>query len=188
MAFHGQNDTEDLIVGGGLPWDRAHTVLKARLAARIANALRAVTDDPPAVVVRPSGPLAGAQQRNIVNRVTAAGNGIQLEQPPSVRDDEQQRDVIAEAVARSTPSSCRGRGRRVPRGSRSDSAQVSVGAASAVDAIVVDTAADAESQAVRDVVDTSVSTRNDASKFVAPWWWGSPLRGMGVFGELAPAG
>ena len=50
-------------------------------------------------MVRPSGPSAGAQQRNIVNRVTAAGNGIQLEQPPSVRDDEQQRDVIAEAVA-----------------------------------------------------------------------------------------
>jgi hypothetical protein len=61
-------------------------------------------------------------------------------------------------------------------------------AASAVDVIVVDTAADAESQAVRDVVDTSVSTRNDPSKFVGPWWWGSPLRGMGVFGELAPAG
>jgi hypothetical protein len=35
---------------------------------------------------------------------------------------------------------------------------------------------------------TSVSTRNDPSKFVPPWWWGSPLRGMGVFGELAPAG
>ena len=99
VAFHGQNDTEDVVVGGGRPRDRAHTMLKARLAARIADALRAVTDDPPAVVVRPSGPLAGAQQRNIVNRVTAAGNGIQLEQPPSVRDDEQQRDVIAEAVA-----------------------------------------------------------------------------------------
>jgi phage replication-related protein YjqB (UPF0714/DUF867 family) len=49
--------------------------------------------------VRRSGPLAGAQRRNIVNRVTTRGNGIQLEQPAGVRNDEEQREAIARAVA-----------------------------------------------------------------------------------------
>ena len=58
-----------------------------------------MTDDPPAVVVRRSGPLGGAQQSNIVNRVTAAGNGMQLEQPASVRTNKRRREAIAQAVA-----------------------------------------------------------------------------------------
>jgi phage replication-related protein YjqB (UPF0714/DUF867 family) len=99
IAFHGQNDTEAVVVGGGLPDSAPHTKLKTRLAAKIHTALSAVTDDPPPVVVRRSGPLGGAQQSNIVNRVTAAGNGMQLEQPASVRTDKAQRDAIAEAVA-----------------------------------------------------------------------------------------
>jgi phage replication-related protein YjqB (UPF0714/DUF867 family) len=56
-------------------------------------------DQPPAVEVRCAGPLAGAERRNIVNRVTAGGNGIQIEQPFGVRDDEEQREAIARAVA-----------------------------------------------------------------------------------------
>lgn len=99
VAFHGQNDSEAVIIGGGLPRDKAHTALKMRLRSRVHDALRAVMDRPPAVVVRRSGPLAGAQQRNVVNRVTTRGNGIQLEQPAPVRTDEQQRDAIARAVA-----------------------------------------------------------------------------------------
>lgn len=99
IAFHGQTDSADVIVGGGLPRSRPHTALKARLAARIREALEAVADDPPAVVVRRSGPLAGAEQSNVVNRLTAAGNGLQLEQPPSVRSDRDQREAIAGAVA-----------------------------------------------------------------------------------------
>jgi phage replication-related protein YjqB (UPF0714/DUF867 family) len=99
VAFHGQNDSEAIIIGGGLPQDRAHTARKLALRSRVQNALRAVMDHPPAVEVMPSGPLAGAEQRNIVNRVTAHGNGIQLEQPIAVRNDEQQRDAIARAVA-----------------------------------------------------------------------------------------
>jgi phage replication-related protein YjqB (UPF0714/DUF867 family) len=99
IAFHGQDDSPAVVVGGGLPRSRAHTALKAKLSERIQAALRAVTDDPPPVVVRRFGPLAGAQQSNIVNRVTAAGNGIQLEQPGAVRTDTKQRDAIAEAVA-----------------------------------------------------------------------------------------
>lgn len=99
VAFHGQNDSEAIIVGGGLPRNKAHTALKTRLASRIHDALEAVMDKPPAVEVRRSGPLAGAERRNIVNRVTARGNGIQVEQPLGVRDDEEQRDAIARAVA-----------------------------------------------------------------------------------------
>jgi phage replication-related protein YjqB (UPF0714/DUF867 family) len=99
IAFHGQDDSPAVVVGGGLPRSKAHTALKTRLSARIQAALRAVTEDPPPVVVRRSGPLAGAQQSNVVNRVTAAGNGIQLEQPAAVRTDAKQRDAIAEAVA-----------------------------------------------------------------------------------------
>ena len=99
VAFHGQNDSEAIVIGGGLPRDKAHTALKMRLRSRVHDALRAVMDRPPAVVVRRSGPLAGAQQANVVNRVTARGNGIQLEQPAAVRTDEQQREAIARAVA-----------------------------------------------------------------------------------------
>jgi phage replication-related protein YjqB (UPF0714/DUF867 family) len=99
VAFHGQNDTEAIVVGGGLPRDTAQTALKTRLASLIRDALRAVMPDPPPVVVRRSGPLAGVERANIVNRVTVAGNGIQLEQPAAVRTVKQQRDAIAGAVA-----------------------------------------------------------------------------------------
>jgi phage replication-related protein YjqB (UPF0714/DUF867 family) len=99
VAFHGQNDSEAIIVGGGLPRDAAHTALKLALRSAIADALRAVTEEPPAVVVRRSGPLAGAERANIVNRVTVAGNGIQLEQPAAVRIATEQRDAVARAVA-----------------------------------------------------------------------------------------
>ncbi len=51
------------------------------------------------VEVRLCGPLAGAQRKNIVNRVTVRGNGIQIEQPAAVRDDEAQREAVARAVA-----------------------------------------------------------------------------------------
>ena len=99
IAFHGQNDSAAILVGGGLPRVREHTALKTRLASRIGEALRAVMEDPPPVVVQRSGPLAGAERANIVNRVTATGNGIQLEQPAGVRVVKQQRDAIAQAVA-----------------------------------------------------------------------------------------
>jgi phage replication-related protein YjqB (UPF0714/DUF867 family) len=99
IAFHGQNDREAVVVGGGLPSDPEQTELKTTLAAKIHASLQAVTDDPPAVVVSRLGPFAGAQQSNIVNRVAAAGNGMQLEQPASVRTDKRQREAIAHAVA-----------------------------------------------------------------------------------------
>ena len=69
------------------------------LRSQIRDALQAVMNDPPAVVVMQSGPLAGVERANIVNRVTAAGNGIQLEQPAAVRTVKKRRDAIAQAVA-----------------------------------------------------------------------------------------
>jgi phage replication-related protein YjqB (UPF0714/DUF867 family) len=99
VAFHGQNDSEAIIVGGGLPQNKAHTMQKTALASQIEEALRAVTSDPPRVEVRLCGRLAGAERRNIVNRVTVAGNGLQLEQPLAVRKNEEQRQAIAGAVA-----------------------------------------------------------------------------------------
>lgn len=99
VAFHGNNDSEAVVVGGGLPADEAQTELKGKLAARIHDALGAVTPDPPPVEVSLYGPLAGALRANIVNRVTERGNGVQIEQPLAVREDVEQRDAIARAVA-----------------------------------------------------------------------------------------
>jgi phage replication-related protein YjqB (UPF0714/DUF867 family) len=99
VAFHGNNDSEAVIVGGGLPRNNAHTALKTRLAAQIRSELEAVMDHPPAVEVTLFGPLAGAQRNNIVNRVTVRGNGIQIEQPLAVRNHVPQREAIARAVA-----------------------------------------------------------------------------------------
>ena len=99
VAFHGQNDTEAVVVGGGLPRDDEHTALKTELSSRIRIALEAVMNRPPVVEVELFGPLAGAQRKNIVNRVTVRGNGIQVEQPAGVREDEVQREAIARAVA-----------------------------------------------------------------------------------------
>jgi phage replication-related protein YjqB (UPF0714/DUF867 family) len=99
VAFHGNNDCEAIIVGGGLPRNDAHTALKSTLASQIHSALEAVMDRPPAVEVQSSGPLAGVQRHNIVNRVTVLGNGVQLEQPLAVRNHVPQREAIARAVA-----------------------------------------------------------------------------------------
>lgn len=99
IAFHGNNDCDAVIVGGGLPRDSDHTELKKTLASRIQSALEAVMDEPPAVRVKLSGPLAGTQRRNIVNRVTVQGNGTQIEQPLAVRDEVAPREAIARAVA-----------------------------------------------------------------------------------------
>jgi phage replication-related protein YjqB (UPF0714/DUF867 family) len=99
VAFHGHNDSETIVIGGGLPRSDAHTELKLRLRSTILRALETVTDHPAPVEVRRCGPLSGAEPDNIVNRVAVAGNGIQLEQPLAVRRDKRQRATIARAVA-----------------------------------------------------------------------------------------
>jgi phage replication-related protein YjqB (UPF0714/DUF867 family) len=99
VAFHGQNDSDAIVVGGGLPRNTAHTAVKTALASQIEEALGAVTSDPPAVEVGLCGPLAGAERRNVVNRVTVGGNGLQLEQPLAVRKNKEQRRAVARAVA-----------------------------------------------------------------------------------------
>jgi phage replication-related protein YjqB (UPF0714/DUF867 family) len=98
VAFHGHNDSEAIVIGGGLPNDDRQTALKQKLRSMLSQALRTVTDRPPPIEVRRSGPLAGVQPENIVNRITIAGNGIQLEQPLAVRADERQRSAVARAV------------------------------------------------------------------------------------------
>jgi phage replication-related protein YjqB (UPF0714/DUF867 family) len=100
VAFHGHDDSTVVVVGGGQPRDNKHTALKTQLSCKIRDALSEVTAEPPDVAVRLSGPLAGIGRRNIVNRVTARGNGIQIEQPPGVRDDPEQRKAVASAVAK----------------------------------------------------------------------------------------
>ncbi len=99
LAFHGHNDSEAVVVGGGLPRNDAHTALKTELSSKIRIALEAVMDEPPVVEVGLFGPLAGAQRKNIVNRVTVRGNGIQIEQPVAVREDDAPREAIARAIA-----------------------------------------------------------------------------------------
>jgi phage replication-related protein YjqB (UPF0714/DUF867 family) len=99
VAFHGQNDSDAIIVGGGLPQDAPHTALKTTLSERLRDALRDATQHPPAVEVRRRGSLAGIERANIVNRVTVRGNGIQLEQPAAVREDDEQRAAVVRAVA-----------------------------------------------------------------------------------------
>jgi hypothetical protein len=83
----------------GLPSDSAQTALKHRLGSTIRRELQAVTTCSPRVEVPLSGPLAGTEPQNIVNRVTVAGNGIQLEQPLAVRANPRQRMATARAVA-----------------------------------------------------------------------------------------
>ena len=85
----------EVIVGDGEVGDE-HAAFKKRLCERIAAALPGVT-----IRVKTSGDLAGAQPANIVNRVTKLGNGIQIEQPRSVRRDDVQRAAIANAVVES---------------------------------------------------------------------------------------
>jgi phage replication-related protein YjqB (UPF0714/DUF867 family) len=99
VALHGHDDSDVVVVGGGRPGDETHTKLKEELASRIRDALSEVTAEAPEVEVELFGPLAGAERRNIVNRVTARGNGIQIEQPIGVRSDPEQREAIAGAVA-----------------------------------------------------------------------------------------
>jgi hypothetical protein len=62
VAFHGHNDSEAIVVGGGLPRNDAHTALKTELGSKIRIALEAVVDPPPVVEVRLCGHLAGAQR------------------------------------------------------------------------------------------------------------------------------
>jgi phage replication-related protein YjqB (UPF0714/DUF867 family) len=99
VAIHGHDASNVVVVGGGRPRDDKHTALKTRLSCKIRDALSRVTAEPPDVEVRLSGPLAGIERRNIVDRVTGRGNGIQIEQPPGVRDDPEQRKAVASAVA-----------------------------------------------------------------------------------------
>ncbi|MBA3747735.1 MAG: poly-gamma-glutamate hydrolase family protein [Solirubrobacterales bacterium] len=97
IAFHGHGG-DAIVIGGGLPKDPGHLARKRRMQSSIRRALELVTDDVPAIEVKLDGPLSGRDARNIVNRVTVAGNGVQLEQPLAVRQDRLLQTAIAHAV------------------------------------------------------------------------------------------
>ncbi len=93
------------------------TVFKHDVADAIRHALRGVMSEPPEVVVELDGPLAGALRANVVNRVTAAGNGIQIEQPlgapvhrPARRDRARRRTAIRQPVLATIHMQCLGHG------------------------------------------------------------------------------
>jgi phage replication-related protein YjqB (UPF0714/DUF867 family) len=87
VAFHGYGEA-DIAVGGG-----AGTTLKTQ----IANAIQAAVGEAYDVTVLSDGPYGGTSPDNLVNWLTAAGNGIQIEQPYGARRDYGQ--AIADAVA-----------------------------------------------------------------------------------------
>jgi phage replication-related protein YjqB (UPF0714/DUF867 family) len=77
---------DDAVIVGG----RAPRELRNRLRRTLADAL------PVPVVVATDGPYAGVDPQNVVNRLAAEG-GLQVEQPPGVRDDHA--DAVVDAVA-----------------------------------------------------------------------------------------
>ena len=112
VAFHGQDDSEAIIAGGGLPRDTARAALKMRLGSHIRDALQAVMKDPPAVVVKRSGPLAGFEPANIVNRVSAAGNACSSSNRPQFAPSRNAATRSLTRSQRSTSTSSSRRGRR----------------------------------------------------------------------------
>lgn len=87
VALHGVADPGTVVVGGAAPRDR-RAALRAALAARLPASVT--------VAVRESGPYAGVDPDNVVNRAAADG-GLQVEAPPAVRDDHGA--AVADAVA-----------------------------------------------------------------------------------------
>jgi phage replication-related protein YjqB (UPF0714/DUF867 family) len=87
VSFHGYGE-EDIAVGGG-----ASTAFKQQ----VADAIQAVVGSAYDVTVVNDGPYGGTSPDNFVNWLTAAGNGVQIEQPYGARRDYGQ--AIADAVA-----------------------------------------------------------------------------------------
>lgn len=74
VSFHGYS-LEDIAVGGAAP---------LALKQEVANAIQSVVGADYAVTVVDSGPYAGTDPANIVNRLTQNG-GVQIEQPSGAR-------------------------------------------------------------------------------------------------------
>jgi phage replication-related protein YjqB (UPF0714/DUF867 family) len=90
VSFHGMK-AEGVVVGGGAPVE-----LRSLIRDAIADALDG--DAGPVIVADEDHPLGGDSPHNVVNWLTAGGNGgVQLEQNKKVRKD--YGEVVAEAVA-----------------------------------------------------------------------------------------
>lgn len=87
VSFHGYGEA-DIAVGGGAP---------TSLKQAVADAIAAISGLPYDVEVLTGGEYSGTSPCNFVNWITAAGNGIQIEQPYGARRDYGQ--AIADAVA-----------------------------------------------------------------------------------------
>ena len=87
VAFHGYGEA-DIAVGGGA---------SAAFKTQIASAIQAAVGEAYDVTVVTDGPYGGTSPDNLVNWLTAAGNGVQIEQPYGARRDYGQ--AIADAVA-----------------------------------------------------------------------------------------
>lgn len=87
VAFHGYGEA-DIAVGGG-----ASVAFKQQIADAIQAAVGTAYD----VTVVNDGPYGGTSPDNLVNWLTSAGNGVQIEQPYGARRDYGQ--AIADAVA-----------------------------------------------------------------------------------------
>lgn len=87
VSFHGYGE-DDIAVGGG-----ASVAFKTQVANAIQSAVGSAYD----VTVVNDGPYGGVSPDNFVNWLTAAGNGVQIEQPYGARRDYGQ--AIADAVA-----------------------------------------------------------------------------------------
>lgn len=114
VSFHGWSkalarpgaEAVDIGIGGGTvdqsEFPREHLereALKSEIATQIRNAIKATGSKLVVSVLRPSEKFSGTEAKNIVNRITARGNGIQIEQVPIARTDIAIRDAIALAVA-----------------------------------------------------------------------------------------
>jgi phage replication-related protein YjqB (UPF0714/DUF867 family) len=89
VAFHGFSQHR-ILIGGG-----ASTALKREIQRAIQQAI--ADSDIPVDVAAPDDPLNGNSPKNIVNRLAANGNGIQIEQSREARQRYWQQ--IADAVA-----------------------------------------------------------------------------------------
>ncbi|NHN46008.1 hypothetical protein G9464_00155 [Halostella sp. JP-L12] len=85
VSFHGFSGS-GVAVGGGAP---------ASLKVEVRDAIAAETGHD-AYLADADGAYAGDSPENVVNRLTAAGNGVQIEQSPAVRGDWA---AVADAVA-----------------------------------------------------------------------------------------
>ena len=82
VAFHGHNDSEAIVVGGGLPRNDEHTALKTELSSKIRIALEAVVDPTPVVEVGCSDPWRAHNVRTSSTGLRSGGTAYRSNNRP----------------------------------------------------------------------------------------------------------